>query len=320
MSKASYRNVRKGKFTQINNSLLWNQELSLQAKGLLSIFLSNSETFEINMKEIITRSKNGRDAHYKAITELINYGYFARVEVRDSDKHWFENIEYIFSDDKEDVENEIINIKNWASEENKKILIEYKGESDKKKKVKKEKKTPYTENPYTGNEDTENPNTENQYINNTKGNNTNLNNTKGNNTNSFETEEEEKINNIPPSSKNEIDQEQMILLIDKLNQKGWGENKIKAIIKRLIEKGIYQFTTKEIDRQVDYMSKEMGKEEVNFHTDKGFAKYFVCGIEKLINQSQIVSIYQREQMIEQQLKEERSKERKSLYYNWLEEA
>lgn len=133
-------------------------------------------------------------------------------------------------------------------------------------------------------------------------------------------EEEEKKYKDNPSSWNQMQQEQMILLIDKLTQKGWGENKIKTIIKKLTEKSIFQFTTKEIDRQVDYMNKEMGKDTVNFHTDEGFAIYFVNGIEKLINQSQIVSIYQREQMIEQKLKEERSKERKSLYYNWLEEA
>ena len=61
--KESYRNVRRANYTQVTNSLLNDKEATLQAKGLLSIFLSNSDDWEIHMDEIITRSKNGRDAH-----------------------------------------------------------------------------------------------------------------------------------------------------------------------------------------------------------------------------------------------------------------
>ncbi len=163
--KESYRNVRKEKYTQISNSLLNDKEATLQAKGLLSIFLSNTKDWEIHMKEIISRSKNGRDAHYKVINELIELGYFARIQV--VGKH-FEEMIYLFSDEKEDVANEIENLKKWAEENGKTLLIEYKTV----KKRKREKAGDSNENPFPENQDTETTNTENKDNNNTKTNNT----------------------------------------------------------------------------------------------------------------------------------------------------
>ena len=163
--KESYRNVRKEKYTQISNSLLNDKEATLQAKGLLSIFLSNTKDWEIHMKEIISRSKNGRDAHYKVINELIELGYFARIQV--VGKH-FEEMIYLFSDEKEDVANEIENLKKWAEENGKTLLIEYKTV----KKRKREKAGDSNENPFPENQDTETTNTENKDNNNTKNNNT----------------------------------------------------------------------------------------------------------------------------------------------------
>ncbi|MGA5691491.1 hypothetical protein [Cytobacillus pseudoceanisediminis] len=190
-----YRNVRRSSFTTISNRFLRDSEVTLQAKGLLSIFLSNHEDWEINMKEIISRSKNGRDAQYKVVNELIKHGYFARVEVRSSVGGGFEGIEYIFSDEKEDVQAELNELEQWAIDNSKEILVEYMDRQDKKKK-KKADKTPHTENqdtvvnPHTENQDTENQDTglqdtesrdtESQYINNIKEKNTNSNKTNSN--------------------------------------------------------------------------------------------------------------------------------------------
>lgn len=178
MTKTTYRNAKKEKFTPISNSLLWDKEASLQAKGLLPIFLSNSDDWELNMKEIITRSKNGRDAHYKVVNELIELGYFARVQVMDPAKRQFEEMIYIFSDIKQEVADEIENVKQWVAANGKDLIIEYKTKKDKK--VKEE---PFTESQETGKnpipdfQDAENKKPANQYINNTKGNKTNLNKT-----------------------------------------------------------------------------------------------------------------------------------------------
>lgn len=186
MAKTTYRNAKKERFTPISNSLLWDKEVTLQAKGLLSIFLSNSNDWELNMKEIINRSKNGRDAHYKIVNELIELGYFARVQVMDPIKKQFEEMIYIFSDIKQEVADELENIKQWSVANGKDLTIEYKIN-------KKDKKEPLPGNqdadkkPLPENQDAENKDAENQYINNTK-----ENNTKENNTNTEEDEEEER--------------------------------------------------------------------------------------------------------------------------------
>src|SRR5699024_6987410 len=138
MSNISFRNVRKkSNFTQVNNELLWNPELTLQAKGLLSVFLSNSDEWQLNMKEIIKRSKNGRDAHYNIVNELIKNGYFARIEIRGT--HGFESMEYIFSDDKKDIENELNEIEKHYKSFGKQVFIEYKERMDKAKKTNSQK-------------------------------------------------------------------------------------------------------------------------------------------------------------------------------------
>ncbi|TWM32255.1 hypothetical protein CHCC14819_0451 [Bacillus licheniformis] len=196
MARETYKNVRKNRFTQVGNGMLWDKALTLQAKGLLSIFLSNSEDWDLNMREIIKRSKNGRDAHYKIVDELIQHGYFARIEIR-NEKNQFEEMIYIFSDDKQDVQEEIERYK----ESNLAII-----NPDKKGKKggKVGENSPHPENQETGdnplpeNQETENQDTGNQYpeiqfpgnqdnnntiSNNTILNNTNLNKTKDNNIN-----------------------------------------------------------------------------------------------------------------------------------------
>ena len=52
-----FRNVRKQAFTMLSNAAVNDPELSLEAKGLLLIFLSNAPNWKIIMPEIISRSK-----------------------------------------------------------------------------------------------------------------------------------------------------------------------------------------------------------------------------------------------------------------------
>lgn len=183
--KTIYRNVRTANYTQVSNSFLNDPEASLQAKGLLSIFLSNSPDWEINMKNIIKRSKNGRDAHYSAVKELINLGYFARIQVIGSNNKYEEMI-YIFSDIKKDVSDEIERLKELAIEEGKSLKIEYMGEehkispneekeTDNTKTPENQGNDPFPENPYA-----ENSYPESQEYKNTKDKNTKDKNTKVN--------------------------------------------------------------------------------------------------------------------------------------------
>jgi hypothetical protein len=221
MAKETYRNVRKNKFTQVGNTLLWDKEVTLQAKGLLSIFLSNSEDWELNMKEIIKRSKNGRDAQYKIVDELIKLGYFARVEIRQGGK--FIEMVYLFSDDKADVEEEL-----EVFRDNPNAII-----NPNKKKKKTMKITPLPENqdtakkasePFPEIQDTDipetvTPDTEYQYINNTSLNNTNGNNTNLNNTNIYQSIDSElnEIANVPMQVKKVISMNKKRLIDDHIS-------------------------------------------------------------------------------------------------------
>jgi hypothetical protein len=123
-SFTSFRNVRKSNYTQVENTMVNDPCLTLQAKGLLTILLSNSAQWKINMKNIISRSKNGRDAHYKIIHELIDKGYFARITILNGQSRTFEKMEYIFSDVKEDVVAAIEQTDKWAAEHGKILVIE----------------------------------------------------------------------------------------------------------------------------------------------------------------------------------------------------
>lgn len=218
MTKEVYVNAKKNKFTMVSNALLKDKNVTLQAKGLLSIFISNdTEKFTINMKEIITRSKNGRDAHYKVIDELIKHGYFARVEIREGGK--FTKMLYIFSDDKEDVKEAL---SQFAGDEtaiinpDKKKKSVDKSPNPENQDTAKGKEKPLPENQDTEIQYTENADTENQDINNTKGNNTKLNNTNINNINQSNT-----LNRVD-NDLNEIPEEKMPMIVKKqisINQK-----------------------------------------------------------------------------------------------------
>ncbi len=179
--REEFRNVRRSSFTMISNEVINNPELTLQEKGLLAVFLSNSADWNTNMKEIIKRSANGRDAQYKLVNKLIEHGYFARVEIMDEKTGRFEKMVYVFSDSKEDV---VLALSEYK--DNKFAVIN--ADKSRKKEVEKtaqnQEKSPVPENqdteenPLPENQDTENRDTENQYINNTNSTNTNLNNTK----------------------------------------------------------------------------------------------------------------------------------------------
>lgn len=52
-----------------------NSELSLQAKGLLLVLMSNKDTWRPYIDELSKRSRNGRDAHRAAFDELKEAGY-----------------------------------------------------------------------------------------------------------------------------------------------------------------------------------------------------------------------------------------------------
>ncbi|SFX83810.1 nuclease [Staphylococcus hominis] len=217
----SYRNVRKSKFTQISNDLLNDEELTLESKALLSIFLSNSDNWDLHMSEIIKRSKNGRDAHYSALKKLIKAGYIARLEFKQNSNNQFLKLEYIFSDNKEDINEGIKDAQIFAIENEQSIVLTYKNldcqklESSLKNKEQGAVEKPFPENPYTANSNTESAYTESQDINNTNNNNINNNNNNSNN-NGLNGMSGNNINSMPKINNHSLhsNHENNYLLID----------------------------------------------------------------------------------------------------------
>lgn len=204
MTKETFENARprRGGFTTVVNPMLDDRNLNLEAKGLLTILVSNSNAWDLNMKELFNRSGNGRDVHYNVINELILEGYFCRLYIlKEHNKH--EEVIYIFSDDKEHVTNRTNELIDKKKKEGKKIIVEnylskrfYTKKFPKKLALRVEKKLKELEaqglfplpefqdaeqnevkNPLPEFQDTEIPDTGFQDNNNTKGNKTNLNNT-----------------------------------------------------------------------------------------------------------------------------------------------
>lgn len=66
----------------INKSVFDDTSISLEAKGLMGIFLSKPDNWKIIMENISSLSKNGRDAHYRVLKELREHGYLVLVEFR----------------------------------------------------------------------------------------------------------------------------------------------------------------------------------------------------------------------------------------------
>lgn len=71
-----------GQFTQIPNTWLRDERLSLRAKGLLAQLLSHSEGWSVTMRSLASFNGCGRDAIRSAVRELEENGYLLRRQDR----------------------------------------------------------------------------------------------------------------------------------------------------------------------------------------------------------------------------------------------
>lgn len=78
MSDAGKFRNRRSKFTMVSNAALRDPELSLEAKGLLSLMLSFPEHWVYRRSHIVGQSRNGRDATNAALRELIARRYVVK--------------------------------------------------------------------------------------------------------------------------------------------------------------------------------------------------------------------------------------------------
>ncbi|WP_047152753.1 hypothetical protein [Aneurinibacillus tyrosinisolvens] len=88
MATEIFKHARKRGQSIVENAFLDDSNVTGMAKYLLIQFCSHREgTWTINMKDIIKRSKDGRDKHYKVVNELIHNNYIARIKVLEKGIH-----------------------------------------------------------------------------------------------------------------------------------------------------------------------------------------------------------------------------------------
>lgn len=77
-----FRVERNKNFTVMSNHHFKNKDLSLKAKGLLSLMLSLPEDWNYNIRGLASLSRDGIDSVRSAIKELEHYGYVERNIIR----------------------------------------------------------------------------------------------------------------------------------------------------------------------------------------------------------------------------------------------
>lgn len=80
-------------FTIMSNTHFKEREMSLKAKGLLSLMLSLPDDWNYNIKGLCALSKDGKDSVMSALAELEQFGYLSRTREIDS-KGRFSGVRY----------------------------------------------------------------------------------------------------------------------------------------------------------------------------------------------------------------------------------
>lgn len=91
---AVFRVERNGDFTTMSNHHLKNRDLSLKAKGLLSLMLSLPDNWDYTVRGLVKISKDGENCIRATIKELERAGYIQRERARDSSGR-FSSTEYV---------------------------------------------------------------------------------------------------------------------------------------------------------------------------------------------------------------------------------
>lgn len=80
-------------YTVLSNYHFKEKEMSLKAKGLLSLMLSLPDDWNYSVSGLVTLSKDGKDSVMSALAELEKFGYLTRARII-NEKGQFSGIEY----------------------------------------------------------------------------------------------------------------------------------------------------------------------------------------------------------------------------------
>lgn len=87
------RTQRKERFTSICNELLSDTTISFKAKGLLCYLISRPPNWNANVNHLSNNFKEGKDAIYAILNELIVAGYVVRIRMTDGNGR-YSSVEY----------------------------------------------------------------------------------------------------------------------------------------------------------------------------------------------------------------------------------
>ncbi len=74
---------RANPYVAINTTVFTDRRLSWKAKGMMGYLLSRPDDWQVLVKDLVGRSRDGREAVYSALRELCANGYVVRRTVRD---------------------------------------------------------------------------------------------------------------------------------------------------------------------------------------------------------------------------------------------
>lgn len=88
-----FRIHKTNNYTVMSNHHFKEREMSLKAKGLLSLMLSLPDDWSYNISGLVKLSKDGKDSVMSALAELEKFGYLKRKQVT-NEKGQFAGVEY----------------------------------------------------------------------------------------------------------------------------------------------------------------------------------------------------------------------------------
>lgn len=98
-SLTTIRRRKQDRFATISTAVLKDKDLSLKAKALLITIMSLPDDWDFSVRGIESVVKEGREAVYSAIAELVDHGY-CRREQKNAEKGKFASVEYLFTEER----------------------------------------------------------------------------------------------------------------------------------------------------------------------------------------------------------------------------
>ncbi|MCG8074819.1 MAG: hypothetical protein JAY75_01070 [Candidatus Thiodiazotropha taylori] len=91
---------RKNKFAQVSNLCAYDENLSLEAKGLMLIAMALPEDWKFNRTWLQSKAKVGRDKMQRILKQLEENRYLVRIPKRSDDGKRQEGYIWFFDDEK----------------------------------------------------------------------------------------------------------------------------------------------------------------------------------------------------------------------------